>query len=646
MTRITVLDPALADNAGNASINLGDIIIKRGIDRVLAELFPGVGVERVSTHTPPTQALLERALDADLNLIAGTNLLSSHVVRYNQWKLFDDPIHHADPPFLEAVLCGVGWWQYQNEPDAVTRWFYDRVLARTGPHSLRDAYSLGHLRQCGLGGLYNTSCPTLWQLQGRQTAREGNAKVCLLTLTDYSRSAADEDLIRTLVRLYPEGIVFFPQGSHDLDYISSLSAFAECRNHIELLEHTAASLDDLAGRTTWDHVGTRLHAGIWSLEQGHSSLILCVDNRAKEIARETGLAVVERGDMPGIERWHAGRHDGASSIELPLDAIGRWKERLHDFCERRVMRRRNEFVGVSAQSGAAGVRINLGCGGRAREGWVNVDFTQTLPGVMACNLAASLPFADASAAVVYASHVLEHFRRDDALRFLEECRRILRPGGVLRLVVPDLCWLVDGYRAAFDAARDAISEGQAAGDADVVARHEYAVINLVDQLCRHVPGGEMLRFWTRSPLPVAEYVMATNGVEAVRSLIALQLRDMAGEGGTGPAPGAHMSGASARPSFMQRLKYAFAPGKYPLPASAQPDAANARLGRFRTSGEPHLWMYDEVSLGLLLRQAGFADVTRRTATESAIPGFSSYALDTCNDGSTYKPESLFVEAVR
>ena len=646
MTRITVFDPALADNAGTASINLGDIIIKRSVDRVLAELFPGADVARVSTHTPPTQALLERALDADLNLIAGTNLLSSHVVRYNQWKLFDDPLHHADPPFLEAVLCGVGWWQYQDEPDAVTRWFYDRVLARTGPHSLRDAYSLGHLRRCGLGELYNTSCPTLWQLQGRQTGREGNAKVCLLTLTDYSRSAADDDLIRTLVRLYPEGIVFFPQGSHDLDYISSLSAFAECRNHIELLGHTPASLDELAGRATWDHVGTRLHAGIWSLEQGHSSLILCVDNRAKEIAAETGLAVVERDDMPGIERWHAGRHEGAGSISLPLDVIARWKERLHDFCERRAARRRNGIGGVSAQSGAEGLRINLGCWGRARDGWVNVDFTQTLPGVMACNLLDSLPYADASATVVYASHVLEHFSRDDALRFLEECRRILRPGGVLRLAVPDLRWLVDGYRAALDAARDAMSEEQVADGADVLARHEYAVINLVDQLCRHVPGGEMLRFWTRSPLPVAEYVMATNGVEAARSLIALQLQDMARDGGNAASPEAERAGALGQPTFMQRLKYAFAPESYPLPASAQPDAANARLGRFRTSGEPHLWMYDEVSLGLLLRQAGFADVTRRTATESAIPGFSSYALDTCNDGSTYKPESLFVEAVR
>jgi predicted SAM-dependent methyltransferase len=637
MTKITVFDPALADNAGNVSTNLGDIIIKRSVDRVLTELFPSASLERISTHTPPPQELLTRALEADLNLIAGTNLLSSHIARYNQWKLFDNPLRHADPPFLEAVLCGVGWWQYQNKPDVVTRWFYDRVLARTGPHSLRDAYSLGHLRHCGLKDLYDTSCPTLWQLHGRQTAREGDAKVCLLTLTDYSRSSDDDNLIRTLAHRYPEGIVFFPQGSQDLDYISSLPAYLEYRNHIELLGHHSSSLEDLAERTTWDYVGTRLHAGIWSLERGHSALILCVDNRAKEIARETGLAVVERGDMPGIERWHSGRHDGAASIALPLEAIHRWKERLHDFCERRAVAQRNGIGGAPAQFRSDGLYINLGCGARVREGWINADFTQTLPGVMVCDLTRALPFGDESAVVVYASHVLERFNRDDALCFLQECRRILKPGGVLRLVVPDLSWLVDSYRTNLDAAHDAISKGLA-DSPDVLARHEYAVINLIDQLCRHVPGGEMLRFWTRSPLPAADFVLKTTGVEAVQSFLVLQEQGECG----GAAPDTGQLGTSCQPSFLQRLKYAFAPATHPLPQ----DSRAARIGEFRISGEPHLWMYDEVSLWQLLRQAGFSDIFRRAAAESAIPAFSSYNLDTCNNGSTYKPESLFMETVK
>jgi SAM-dependent methyltransferase len=52
---------------------------------------------------------------------------------------------------------------------------------------------------------------------------------------------------------------------------------------------------------------------------------------------------------------------------------------------------------------------------------------------------------DATVETVYSSHFLEHVRRADALRFLRECHRILRPGGVLRLVVPDLRRLAERY---------------------------------------------------------------------------------------------------------------------------------------------------------------------------------------------------------
>ena len=49
----------------------------------------------------------------------------------------------------------------------------------------------------------------------------------------------------------------------------------------------------------------------------------------------------------------------------------------------------------------------------------------------------SLPFADGAAALVYASHVFEYFDRQEAPLVLREWRRVLRPGGVLRLAVPD-----------------------------------------------------------------------------------------------------------------------------------------------------------------------------------------------------------------
>jgi len=59
--------------------------------------------------------------------------------------------------------------------------------------------------------------------------------------------------------------------------------------------------------------------------------------------------------------------------------------------------------------------------------------------------ATALPFAAGSAEVVYSSHMLEHLTREEAQAFLNEAFRILRPGGWLRLVVPDLRRRAESY---------------------------------------------------------------------------------------------------------------------------------------------------------------------------------------------------------
>lgn len=73
----------------------------------------------------------------------------------------------------------------------------------------------------------------------------------------------------------------------------------------------------------------------------------------------------------------------------------------------------------------------------AEDGWP--------PDVVVRDLRRPLPFDDESFDAIYASHVVEHLYRTDAHRLLRECRRILRPGGVLRVVVPDLKAIVDEY---------------------------------------------------------------------------------------------------------------------------------------------------------------------------------------------------------
>ncbi len=82
--------------------------------------------------------------------------------------------------------------------------------------------------------------------------------------------------------------------------------------------------------------------------------------------------------------------------------------------------------------------LNLGCGSRYLPSWTNLDVRPRGPEVLAHDLRMALPFDQSAFAVVYSSHVLEHLGRTEAERLVRECVRVLEPGGVLRVVVPDL----------------------------------------------------------------------------------------------------------------------------------------------------------------------------------------------------------------
>ena len=244
--------------------------------------------------------------------------------------------------------------------------------------------------------------------------------------------------------------------------------------------------------------------------------------------------------------------------------------------------------------------LNLGCGGRFHRGWVNVDIVSSDPArVVQHNILESLPFDDSTFDAVYHSHVLEHLPRAAAPRFLAECRRVLRPGGVLRIVVPDLETITRLYLENLAAAW--------AGDSTATPQHEWMTLELLDQLTREESGGEMLRHWKRDPMPAEEFVISRMGGEVLGILDKLR-------------------NPNARP---------------PAPAPATPE----EVGRFRASGEVHKWMYDRVSLRSLLTSLGFVDFRICGAGDSAIADWASFALDVMPDGQVRKPDSLFVEAV-
>lgn len=109
------------------------------------------------------------------------------------------------------------------------------------------------------------------------------------------------------------------------------------------------------------------------------------------------------------------------------------------------------------------------------------------------------------------------------------------------------------------------------------------------------------------------------------------------------------TGKSLTAILVNSGKQAFLSGKQPedkLLESLPLAIRIMKIGKFRTSGEVHQWMYDTYSLSKLLFRIGFTEITVRDAFTSRIPGWIAYNLDTEPDGSIYKPESAYIEAMK
>lgn len=91
------------------------------------------------------------------------------------------------------------------------------------------------------------------------------------------------------------------------------------------------------------------------------------------------------------------------------------------------------------------MKLHLGSGKRFIPGYTHVDVLDYPHIDLRCSVDRMPMIGDESVEVAYACHVLEHFHRRDVQRVLLEWHRILKPGGILRIAVPDFAALVDLY---------------------------------------------------------------------------------------------------------------------------------------------------------------------------------------------------------
>jgi SAM-dependent methyltransferase len=131
---------------------------------------------------------------------------------------------------------------------------------------------------------------------------------------------------------------------------------------------------------------------------------------------------VDRSDEPAIKR--------VAKQVLPASARPFIAAALTDLVRPREKRR------AARLSQREPLLLHLGSAGFRKPGWVNVDLVGHR-GELAWNLSRPLPFADDSADGIFHEHLIEHLALEDGLGLTDECYRVLKPGGTLRIGVPD-----------------------------------------------------------------------------------------------------------------------------------------------------------------------------------------------------------------
>jgi polysaccharide pyruvyl transferase WcaK-like protein len=310
---VGLINPSIGSN------NLGDIIIYDAVYMHLREIFP----DAFLTNYP---SQLHRNYDARLKMseenylfVGGTNLLSSNMDDRFQWKI--DPM---DILYLKnkATLMGVGWWQYQEQPNSYTKNLFDKVLSKKYFHSVRDSYSEQMLKSAGVTNVINTTCPTLWQLSPEHCSSISRlrTKDVVTTLTFYHRNVdLDRRLMDILLSNY-DNVYMWVQAIEDVDYLNEICSDS---SRVILVPPTLEAYNAVLEQKNIEYLGTRLHAGVRALQKGLRTLIVAVDNRAKEIANDTNLNVIERVNVELCLKFI--NEEYVTKINLPIENIKKWK---------------------------------------------------------------------------------------------------------------------------------------------------------------------------------------------------------------------------------------------------------------------------------------------------------------------------------
>ena len=322
------MNPILLLDTSVGSQNKGDDIIMECVRTELEPLLKNDFEYTLPTHVPPfhwyqvwRNSLRVRSYaNCDLKFIGGTNILAKNMLtHYPQWNI--NLFNCA--PLAGSVLvgCGAGAGDKRHW---YTRKLYRKVLSHDFYQRCRDERTKLYVEQeLGLKAIH-TGCVTMWMLTPdfcKQIPNNKSQRV-VFTLTAGGYDERDQILIDILKSCYEE-IYFWPQGMNDYDYLQKFNNIEDLR----ILPANKQAYDEYLTNNDTDYVGTRLHGGVYAMRHKRRSIIIAIDERAREINKANNLICTEKDE---IKSQLAMLINSCFPTKIVMDynSISLWKEQF------------------------------------------------------------------------------------------------------------------------------------------------------------------------------------------------------------------------------------------------------------------------------------------------------------------------------
>jgi ubiquinone/menaquinone biosynthesis C-methylase UbiE len=262
--------------------------------------------------------------------------------------------------------------------------------------------------------------------------------------------------------------------------------------------------------------------------------------------------------------------------------------------------------------------LNLACGDfyLPSSDWTNLDWYPHSKYVTKTNLLRPLPFPNEHFDVVYTSHFIEHIPKLRVSDFLTECRRVLKPEGVIRIVVPDFENIAREYVKNLET--------------DNLEYAEFNIIEMIDQCVRTKSGGELSSWRARPNISSStrRYISSRTGYQYKESLDHFKIE-------------AKNVGQDFPKLVFRKLTNLYCMSVLKM----LPKWFNENHVNLSNTGELHRWVYDSNTLKKILLEVGFNQTFLSSAEKSIIPEFPFFPLDIDESGRFRKGlESMYLEA--